>query len=214
METNKKIYLDKLFPKFNNVILDNIKIDDESVSYITTPNESKKISEIIVNHIGKFKKGKDCTIIDTTAGVGGDTITFSFYFNSVVSIEINSQRFEMLKNNINEYKIKNALLVNGDSIVILPKISYLDIIYVDPPWGGKDYKTKDNLKLKLGDVPIESFIIDCFDINKMLAVPKIIALKLPKNYDLKHLYDELTKKYDIYLYQLRKINILIIEKKI
>ena len=39
---DKKIYLDKLFPKLNNANIQKLMIDHETVSYITTPFESKK----------------------------------------------------------------------------------------------------------------------------------------------------------------------------
>ena len=213
-QIDKKIYLDKLFPKTNGVNVQNLLIDFESVSYITTPSESKKISEIIVKHLAKHKNAKEATIVDATGGVGGDTISLCNFFGSVISIELDPIRFEYLKHNVNEYQFKNVTTINGDSTIIIPKIPYVDAIYVDPPWGGKEYKSKDNLRLLMGVTELESFVLNCFNKEFSLACPSIIALKLPKNYDIKYLFEMLSEKLDIYLYELKKINILIIEKKI
>ncbi len=210
----KKIYIDKLFPKLNGVTLSNLRIDQESVSYITTPHEAKKIADIIAKHTSNHKDIKNSVLVDATGGVGGDTITLSTQFGSVISIEIDSNRYSLLKHNINEYKTTNVTTINGDSLIIIPKLSDIDVIYADPPWGGKDYKTRENLRLTLGAMEIESFILNCFNPDIMTSIPKLIALKMPKNYDLKYLYEKITHSFDIYLYQLKKINILIIEKKI
>ncbi len=210
---SKKIFMDKLFPKINGVSLTNLKIDTESISYITTPHEAKKITDIIAKHVSNFKNIKDSVLIDATGGVGGDTIMFATQFGSVISIEVNSDRYNLLKHNVEEYKFNNVTAINGDSLIIIPKLPYIDVIYVDPPWGGKDYKTKDNLRLSLGSVEIETFVPNCFNSEMTMCVPKLIALKIPKNYDLKYLYEKMSHMFDIYLYQLKKINILVVEKK-
>jgi 16S rRNA G966 N2-methylase RsmD len=203
----KKIYIDKLFPKLNGVTLSNLKIDPESVSYITTPHEAKRIADIIAKHAGHHKDVKASVLVDATGGVGGDTITLSTQFGSVISIEIDTDRYSLLKHNVNEYKSTNVTTINGDSLIIIPKLSDVDVIYADPPWGGKDYKIKENLRLTLGSTEIEKFILDCFNPEIMATIPKLIALKMPKNYDLKYMYEKITHSFDIYLYQLKKIGL-------
>jgi len=210
-DISKKIYYDKLFPKINNVVLQNLQIDFESISYITTPTEAKKISDIISKHIIKFKSPKESVIIDATGGAGGDTIMFCSIFGSVISIELDEQRYSYLKHNVDQYNFKNITAINGDSTVIIPKLQFVDVIYIDPPWGGKDYKSKDKLRFMFGSEEIETFITKCFTSDNMISHPKLIALKMPKNYDLKYLYQILHNNFDIYLYELKKINILIIE---
>ena len=209
---NKKIYLDKLFPKINGVNIQNLMIDIESILYITTPYDSKYITDIISYNILKYKSSHESTIVDASGGAGGDTIMFSTMFRTVISIEKDTTRYKFLKHNVNEYKLKNVITINDDSINILPKITTLDIIYVDPPWGGKSYKGKENLRLVFGMTSLEQFILNCFDENILTSPPKIIALKLPINYDLKYLYECISDKFDAHLYKLKKFNIIIIEK--
>ena len=210
----KKIFLHKLFPKLNNVTLSNLKIDFESVSFITPPIDSKKISDILSKHMTCYKKSKDSVIVDATGGVGGDTIMLSTQFNTVISIELDSVKYSYLKHNIEEYGFKNVTTINGDSSLLVQKIACVDALYMDPPWGGRDYKLKTNIRLTFGNMELETFILNCFDKNMMASCPKIIGIKLPKNYDLKYLYEKISGNHDIYLYPLKKINIVIVEKKV
>lgn len=209
----KKIFMHKLFPKIRNVNFKNLMIDETTMTYITTPYETKKIFNDIAPHINKYKKFNKCTIVDATGGAGGDTITFCQFFQSVVSIENDSARYLYLKNNIEQYGFQNCSVLKGDSTLICPKIPYCDAIFVDPPWGGSTYKSKENLELYLGDMRIETFVLRCFDPEIMMSPPKVVALKLPKNYNLKFLFDMLQEKLDIYIYEHNKLNILVIEKK-
>jgi hypothetical protein len=210
--SHKKILLDKLFPKINGVNIHNLLIDNESLLYITTPYDSKYITEIISHNLSKYKAPQDSVIIDATGGAGGDTIMFSTIFRTVISVERDIIRYNFLKHNVKEYGLKNVITINSDSINILPKITTIDVIYIDPPWGGKSYKTKENLRLEFGSIPIEQFVINCFNENILISPPKLIALKLPMNYDLKYFHDFISEKYDAHLYKLKKFNILIIKK--
>lgn len=59
----------------------------------------------------------------------------------------------------------------------LPKNSY-DIIYLDPPWGGTDYRDTKSLQLYLCNVPVPEIVQTI--INKKIA--KWLFLKVPNNY--------------------------------
>jgi 16S rRNA G966 N2-methylase RsmD len=209
---HKKIYYNKLFPKLNGVILKNLQIDDESVSYITTPYEANKIASIIEDHSNKYKPNCEISIIDGTGGVGGDTIAFCGKFGNIISIEENIERSKLLSHNIQQYCFKNITIINGDSTLIIPKILDIDVIYIDPPWGGRDYKKKDKLLLNFGNYAIEDFVINCFTNDDIITKPLIFALKMPKNYDLQHFFDKLSHICDIYVYELDKFNVFILEQ--
>ena len=189
--------------------MDKIKIDKESLSYITRRNEAIKISQIIYRHIEKCGiKPEDGYITDATAGCGGDTISFAKKFKRVTAIEINSERTEYLKSNIKTYGLHNVKVICGDCMDIIDKIKTQNVIFIDPPWGGRDYKKKSNLRLKLSGVTIK-------DICIKLLQPKIcdmIVLKLPTNYDLLSLIKKLRKHNfkDIYIHNLDKMDIFVV----
>lgn len=211
----KRIIKQKLFPSIkNNDIWEKIMIDDESVSYISVPDDAIKISKIIKQHCVMLNLDPDnLTVTDATAGVGGDVISFANTFMLVNAIEKDSKRYDCLVNNIGVYKLKNVLTYCGDSLDIIYNLSQQDIVFFDPPWGGKNYKTEHSIQLMLSDTYIEDICINLFDENITMTTPYIICLKLPKNYDLKQLYEKISnniKSAKIYLYNLNKMFIVII----
>jgi 16S rRNA G966 N2-methylase RsmD len=215
MNTNyKRIIYDKLFPVPPHKNYRNLMIDDESVSYITTPSNSDIITAIIDSHIPDTILRSDINIFDGTACVGGDSISFGRSFGSVVASEIDEERYYMLVNNLLEYELYNVVPVNMDCIKLYERLNFIDIMYFDPPWGGKHYKNGENLRLTISSMYIDELIIGIFnEHSKYNLIVQIVALKLPKNYDLKSLYKN-TKHLNItiYLYELHKMYVIIIKK--
>lgn len=199
------ILLDKLFLPINSPEKKKLKIDYESLYSITLPQTSNEIVQLIIDNLSKEKIDyKLCTIIDATAGVGGDTISFSIHFKKVYSIEINSIRYSFLLNNLNIYNIKNVTTFNDSYLNLINDLN-ADVIFIDPPWGGRSYKHVENLKLYLDNKPIEKI---CLDILFKNIPPKLIVLKLPNNYCFNNfdVYKLVVKKY-----MLHKITIIIID---
>ena len=228
----------RIFPvlkNFNN--FSKIKIDDESFCFITIREIADMTSKIICYHLLQYNLNpQKIKIADYTSGVGGNVLSFSKYFKYIYAVEICSTRAEFLENNINIYGLKNINVINkcaiefnsNDLININPSV-----IFMDPPWGGSNYKSNENLLLKLGSVGIEELIIDITQkfSNYYLEIiktnpkektnnynNKFIILKLPKNYDIEYLYNYLknnnkTKNYNIssYLYILNKMIIVVCE---
>jgi 16S rRNA G966 N2-methylase RsmD len=216
---NKSLYNDNnnlryIFPYLKNKSLYNyLKIDTESLCYISHKNISLNITNIITNHILKYKmSNKDIIITDCTSGVGGDTIQFGQTFKFVYSIEIDKNRYKYLINNTSIYNLKNIKFFNDDLLNILPIISEQDIIFIDPPWGGPEYKNLKNIRLKISNIIELEDLCEMILFGETIKCSLFICLKLPKNYDIKYIYDKLNK-CNIYLYELNKMIIIIIEKK-
>ena len=218
----KRIYLERLFPQvIEKNLLYRLKIDSESVMFITIPEDAEKITNIIIQHL--TKKGTnvaEAIITDSTAGVGGDTISFSSKFRYVNSIELDRERYNYLTNNVNAYKLKNVVLYCDDMMKIIPQIEHHDVIFVDPPWGGRNYKRNDNLRLHINDISIEDCCLTFSNKNSdqnihtiAKSVPKLIVLKLPSNYDIDFLKTELDQFGDIFVYKLTKMIIVVFEPK-
>jgi 16S rRNA G966 N2-methylase RsmD len=226
---HKRIAFDILFPLPPSRHYKNLMIDDEAVTFVTTPQNSEIISVIIDSQIPKHIQRSDLTILDGTACVGGDSISFGKNFGSVVATEIDHDRFKMLVNNLKEYDLSNVVALNDDCTKIYKRLNFIDIMYFDPPWGGKSYKNEKKLQLSLSNIPIEDIIISIFNkddhghtnssnpsnlINPTVRSDvKMVVFKLPKNYDLYHMYCK-TKRSDttMYLYELNKMNIILIKK--
>lgn len=207
---NRKLIL-RLFPYINNKNrAKQLKIDSESIHYISLREIANKISNIIKHHLLRNKiQSKNVYITDATAGVGGDTISFGMTFGNVNSIEINELRYEYLINNINVYELKNIKTYNDNCLSLLATIKKQTVVFIDPPWGGKTYKMHKKLKLNIDNIEIETICNNLLDPNKTKSVPYLIALKLPTNYDLKYLFNNIKSKM-IYLHKLKKMFIIII----
>ena len=203
------IYYDKLFPVYENKeILNKLKIDNDSVSFISSPIYADKISKIIINHC----KTNKLIISDCTAGCGGDSISLLNKFNKVYSFEKNLIRYYYLLNNIKQYKLTHkSRIYCSNFIKILKNIEDHDVIYIDPPWGGKEYYKTKQLRLNITNISLESYILNFIEDKYTKKIPNIIVLKLPCNYDLKYFYDNLKKIGKIYFYNLNKMFIIVIE---
>ena len=106
-----------------------------------------------------------------------------------------------------------------------------NVVFIDPPWGGVEYKNADLLQLKLGNMSLEELILDIlhkYSSSLVNCEPKFIEynnynnkfiiLKLPKNYDIENFFYFIKKNNTFsnyiactYLYILNKMLILVIE---
>ena len=151
---------------------------------ITKPLQGKWIKSILIDFF-KVKKinTKFLSIIDANAGIGGDTIYFSKYFQNVHAIEKNDIHFNVLKNNINALHLKNVSLYEGNFINIIKEhnlTNIKNILYMDPPWGGPEYKKQDFIDLEIElDKPNEKKLHEVM--NELFKYFNIIFLKAPIN---------------------------------
>lgn len=195
----------RLFPYLE----DKKRIDDESVHFISLKEVAANITHIIKTRMEKMGYGESIYITDATAGVGGNVISFGKTFDHVTAIELDELRYEYLVNNINVYELRNISTYHDDCRKILPKVNRQDVVFIDPPWGGSDYKSHENLRLSLSTTSIEELCNSLMDSTKVLSCPKLIVLKLPTNYDLKYLYDTIDST-EIYLHELKKMKLIVI----
>jgi len=171
--------MENLFPYKQNIDYTKLQTTEEGLYSITRKRDGERILSIIKHNV---KKIESKTITDGTACIGGDTIQFAMSFNRVYSIELNSENFECLVNNITEYGLLNVTLYNGDCTQIFDWDT--DVLYLDPPWGGPDYKSKSSLDLMLGYKRIDIWLDE---ILLRKNRPSTIVLKLPHNYNFRRL---------------------------
>lgn len=165
--------IQKIFPSLPNAInIAQLKYDQEGIWSITYPKEADYISNLIKSEIGKESK-----IVDATAGIGGNTLSFAKYFNHVTSIELCNSRFELLTNNVNVYQLSNVTLINGNCLDHLQ--GDYNGYFFDPPWGGPGYKYNNETKIKLGEYTLDEVVHKIKNTND-----KPVFIKLPFNYDL------------------------------
>ena len=188
----------KYFPFITNY--DKLKYDKEGLWSITMPNDAKIISDIILKEIGYNK-----IIFDGTAGIGGNTLSFSKTFKKVISIELDKNRFDILKNNINIYNYNNIILYNDNCFNLLNL--ECDVYFFDPPWGGPNYKKINKLKVKLSNKSLYDIIMYIKNNNIQLTTinNKKIFFKIPTNYDLLEF-----SNFNYKIYKIKQYNIIVI----
>lgn len=134
-------------------------------------------------------------IVDGTAHIGVDSIFLSNFFRRavrVVAVEIDPTVCHILKKNIESVGKKFDILPVCDSFLNYKLHSHpwgmelekTDLVYLDPPWGGPDYKKEDRVVLKLGDRLIEDVVAD------LLKTVKYVIVKTPLNFTPKHTLTE------------------------
>jgi 16S rRNA G966 N2-methylase RsmD len=159
------------------------QLNDEGSFSITKPYESVQIINVIYGIIGDLK---DKIITDATACMGGDTINFSKYFKNVNAVEISEENFNYLKINYKTFRCYNVNLFNQDYMQIYDKLKQ-DVIYIDPQWGGRDYKKKEHIDLKLGEHSVLDLIKSINESMDKLA--EHIFVKAPLNVNSDFLKD-------------------------
>ena len=178
--------LKKIFPVPPNNNYTGLNFDEEGLYSITHPKEADIISSSIIEILGT----NEISIVDLTAGCGGNMISFMKHFIKVLGIEINKNRYDLLKTNLSKYSFNNYELLCADATNISNNsINYnnYDVFFIDPPWGGPDYKKVPNLQLYLSNIKLNEFIF-------MLPKNKLIVLKLPFNYNYNFINFYLIKK--------------------
>ena len=188
--------LKKIFPMPPNNNYIGLNYDEEGLYSITYPKDADQISLSIIEILGT----KDIYIIDLTAGCGGNMISFMKYFTKVTGVEINNNRYNILKANLAKYSFNNYELICGDTTQL--ELNDYDVFFIDPPWGGPDYKKNISVELYLSDLKLEDFIIK-------LPKNKLIVLKLPFNYNI----NNLNKFHIIKQYLIHNILIIFINIK-
>jgi len=171
--------MDDIFPFKEGVDYTALELTDEGSYSVTRKHDSDRIVNILEHTVGKTKTR---SITDATGCVGGDTIRFGLNFQHVDSIELNDDNFEALKNNVNVFGLKNVQLHHGDATQIFQWKT--DILYIDPPWGGPEYKTQGMMDLYMSSKRLDNWLEEIL-VRKNR--PNYICMKLPQNYKFSRL---------------------------
>lgn len=184
--------------------------------YSTTPvDQSLWTANAIVQVLGK----KPSWIIDANACIGGNTWSFA-QFSEVTAIELEPIHVRALQHNmdiITKSKIKPPLqhidIIEGNCVDVLRELfdprakppefyasietpaaihKFPDVVFVDPPWGGIDYKKEKNIILSYrhgrDQIPLHQLLVELINKERKYIAkhprPSVLYVaKLPYNYD-------------------------------
>ena len=161
-------------------------ISDDYISLYTCNKQASQMLYILKKYCDK-----NYTIVDATAGMGGNTVYFCKFFKFVYCIEISDEAINYLNHNLREYD--NKFIINDNCLDILKIINY-NVIFFDPPWGGSHYKFKKTINLYINNTNIYD-IIEYLYYYKNL---KLICLKAPINFLIRYDINWNLKIYNIY----------------
>lgn len=193
--------MEDLFPRKEGLDYTKLQTTEEGSYSITRRRDAERIINIL-KHV--FPNMKSMTITDATACNGGDTLNFAFKFGHVHSIELKDDNFKALTNNVEVYGFQNVTLYHANAVTFFNWNTH--ILYVDPPWGGKDYKKHENLDLYLSEKRLDIWLEE---ILLRKNRPQHIILKLPVNYNFNRL-NFLVNVDSIKPYQIRSYILVII----
>ena len=171
-----------------------LRMDEVASFSVTEARFADNISQFIRN-LPRLKSAKvPLKIVDATACVGGNSMSFLRYFSTVYAVELNIERAQMLNKNMRNCKTVLERLNNGvslgefkvfpgDFLKLRAKQGHhlsksANVIFLDPPWGGKTYKDSKFVRLKLGGIPM------CDVSNILKGSCQYVVMKLPVNYDV------------------------------
>jgi len=190
----------RFFPQLNEIDLNKLQIDNIGEYSITRPEEASLISEIIIK-----ENNPEETILDAMAGIGGNSISFCNNFKNVVSVESDINRYNILEHNLKEYNFKNYQVYYDDCLNLIDENKY-NIIFFDPPWGGKNYLKQDMVELSISGFKIWMVIKYILCENQKCN----IYIKIPSNFNVLKLKEELCyfKNLKLFKYEIGKFLLL------
>jgi hypothetical protein len=221
--------LSKAYPKYATLlssIVPKIQMDEVASFSVTEASVAKDMTDLIYNHVvssmnngtgqgqgNDNQHNNDITICDGMACVGGNTLSFmlSGKFAKVWTNEYDYYRYQRLVYNVsllgrsNEMKM-TPVHISNQSVTDLTEPA--TVLFLDPEWGGVNYKDSSALRLTIADQSVEQFVLSTLQSKRI----QVVALKLPTNYDLPHLKEQMVQGgYSMQTYtQLKKMVLVLV----
>ncbi len=180
--------------KLNKNTISQLQMTNIGTYSISKPEDADWITNSIIHHYTQIypfyypnveKDITKSTIIDGTAGIGGNVISFAKKFNRVIGVEYNKVHYEVCKKNVELFKYTNVEMYNDSILNYYKKYNIKKnhqnvnstIFFFDPPWGGKSYKKQKYVKLGIGSLDSTHFLNQLYTEGY-----KYIVLKAPRNF--------------------------------
>ena len=202
MGNDKKDFLFRFLPTH---VRNALQFDEEALYSTTDQLTAEKICKDLLKVVSS-----NATLTDATACIGGSCFSMSKVFKKVFAIEIDPQRFHFLCQNVNTLGVHDVVTcLHGDAMLICKELQQ-DLIFLDPPWGGPEYKNLSAVSLSLSGVPLAEV---CKELSEYAMY---IAIKVPKNFDELTFLSDTHGVLEIVLKNtnLRKMHLLVLRRKI
>jgi 16S rRNA G966 N2-methylase RsmD len=194
---------DFLFRFVPHVQRTHLRFDDEALYSTTDQLTADKITKELLKHVPST-----ATVMDATACIGGSAYSMARQYAKVIAVEIDAKRFQHLQYNMCILGKQNVQCIHGDAMQVCQTTTQ-DLIFLDPPWGGPDYKNTDKLTLALCNKPLHEVAWE------LISFATFLAIKVPTNFDLASFTKETHTFMELRscVTNLRKMHLLIFQRK-
>lgn len=197
---NKNLW-ELIFPNKSGINLSDYQLTNIGVYSVINKKDSNIISKTIKSY---FPKNEKLTITDATSNMGGMVMVFGDHFDKVNAVEIVPYHCKVLEHNLSIYhpdKMNKTINIHCmDYLDVATKLNQ-DIVFFDPPWGGKDYINKSQIMdLYLDEIPIEKIV-------RLLLEKgvKLVVIRVPRNYNFVKIFSLAYQvKIDTFINQIKK----------
>jgi len=158
----------------------------ETLTYMTSHNRADQITNIIVKKMQEYGESIPFQVFECCGGIGGNTLSFleNKNISKVFTYECDLQRREMLKKNVEMYKLSNKFVGVDKPFTEAPCEYSKAVMFFDPPWLTSEIKGHEATKeqyvlsgIKIGDKTLEDWV-------KSYPYSSLIAIKVPLGYKL------------------------------
>ena len=171
-----------------------MEVDETGLFSVTSSKWGNAFASFMTKHCRSMlsTEPENVIAIDLTASVGGMTLPLSKTFKRVIAVEIDNHRADLCKRNMLRYAAPGHVDVrNEDSMKIIPELlnelgQHPRVVALDPPWGGKHYKSDDK-PIMMGDWNLVEVVkaISCH------LSPTLIGIRLPVSFQSESFFESL-----------------------
>ena len=177
----------RYFRSIERTLATHLQLDSEAKYSVTESSLAEIQACIIADCVRSAGYVPSETIItDGTASIGGNVFEFVKVFMGVHAVELHEKRSQMLAHNVKLLNLQTKVVVWCGDITQVNTVAQKfrhDVLFLDPPWTGNDYKRIPRLALFLSG---SSLMQVC---NDWASRTSLIAMKLPINFDFSTFFD-------------------------
>ena len=161
-----------------------LQYDEEGLYSTTEQRNATTMTEILGDTVWlhAHQPFSQVEVVDATAGIGGNTLSFARYCHKVHAFELNFERWRMLRANVQMLQMGPKVSCYHGNFVTYLKVGYFrnqTVFFIDPPWGGLKYHKERALSLSMSGVPLHR-IVNLLPHTRETTV----GLKVPLNFAL------------------------------
>ncbi|OQS07084.1 hypothetical protein THRCLA_00909 [Thraustotheca clavata] len=164
-----------LFSGLPSNVREQLQLDEVAQYSVTDMKTAARISHFIMTLPGLTPNS---VITDATACVGGNTASFCTFFRYVQAVEIDATRFRMLVHNMHSVLSFVNLQCYCANYVQVAQQFLQDVVFIDPPWGGPEYRSRSTVDLNLGDASLAEVC------ELLVGRTQYVVIKVPQNFDI------------------------------